>query len=150
MKKKQITIQPTNIRDLRTLAEEHLKKRHLTTQHSHLSSTSSPEEMLRLVHELEVHQIELEMEQNELASTRVELETSLAKYTELYDFAPAGYLTLGRDSKIQKANLSATTMLGVDRSQVVGLYLKQFVLPEDYRVIDNILETDSTKLALDH
>ncbi len=145
MKKKQIAIQPTNIRDLRTLAEEHLKKRHLTTQHSHLSSTSSPEEMLRLVHELEVHQIELEMEQNELASTRVELETSLAKYTELYDFAPAGYLTLGRDSKIQKANLSATTMLGVDRSQVVGLYLKQFVLPEDYRVIDNILETVFTK-----
>ena len=133
MGKKQQSINLSNSKELRDLALKRLKQKQLSTDLSPLSPLSSPEEMLRLVHELEVHQIELEMQQAELARTRVEVEDSLASYTELYDFSPVGYLTLGRDSKIQQANLTSTTLLGVDRSHLLGLPLKQFVLPEDYR-----------------
>ena len=137
--------------ELRFLAEERLKKHpatkrsRLTTVVSVLSTSSLPEEMLRLVHELEVHQIELEIQREELARTRLELEESLYMYAELYDFAPSGYLTLGRDSTIQQANLTAAKLLEVDRSCLPGMNFKQFVVPDDYRVIDALLETAFTK-----
>ena len=137
MAKKPHSKNPLNPVELRSLAEDRLK----VNQESVPSVTSSPEEMLRVVHELQVHQIELEMQQEELARTRNDLEESLANYTELYDFAPVGYLTLGRESKIQRANLTASKLLGVDRSGLVGKRFKQFCVPEDYRVIDTLLET---------
>ncbi len=145
MVKKQKNINLRTSKELHALAVERLEQKQLSGGVSALSSLSSPEEMLRLLHELEVHQIELEMEQEELAKTRAEVKDSLARYTELYDFAPVGYLTLGRDSKIQQANLTSSTLLGVDRSDLLGLPLKQFVLPEDYRVIDHLLETVFTE-----
>ncbi len=132
---------PETTNGLRALAEEHLKQKRLSTGVPAQSTLSSPEAMLRLIHELEVHQIELEMQQEELTRTKVEVEAGLARYTELYDFAPVGYLTLGVDSTILQANLTATTLLGVDRSYLLGLPLKQLVLPEEYRVIDHLLET---------
>jgi len=145
MGKKQNTNEPTTSRELRSLAEERLQKKLLNTKYFHLSTIPTSEELLRLVHELEVHQIELEMEQEELARTRFELQDSLNMYTELYDFAPVGYLTLGREGKIHKANLTATKLLGVDRSRLYDMHLKQFVVAEDYRVIDNLLETVFTR-----
>ena len=131
--------------DLHALAEERLAQQNLGSGVSALGTTSSPEAMLRLVHELKVHQIELEMQQEELARTRIELEESLTLYTELYDFAPVGYLTLGRDSKIKLANLTATRLLGVDRSRLQGMCFKQLVVPEDHRVFDALLENVFTK-----
>ena len=145
MAKKPKNISLADSSDLRSLAEERLKNKHLATQYSRLSTTPSPEERLRFVHELEVHQIELEMQQEELARTRVELQDNLTRYTELYDFAPVGYLTLGHDSKIQQANLTATKLLGIDRSRLVGMHFKHFVLPEDYLAIDSMLETVFSK-----
>ncbi len=145
MAKKQKSINLSTSKELCALAEERLKQKYLGTGVSALGTNTSPEEILRLVHELEVHRIELEMQQEELVKTRVEVEDSLAKYTELYDFAPVGYLTLGRDSKIQQANLTSAKLLGVNRSHLPGLSLKKFVLPEDYRAIDNLLETVFTK-----
>ncbi len=131
--------------DLRALAVERIEQKHLSTGVSALSPLSTPEEMLRLVHELEVHQIELEMQQKELTQTRIKLEDSLTLYTELYDFAPVGYLTLGRDSKIHHANLTATKLLGVDRSRLQGMRLITLVVPEDHRVLDTLLENVFTK-----
>ena len=55
----------------------------------------------RLVHELEVYQIELEMQNEELAQTRAELNATLQQYTDLYDLAPVGYFMLSRDSTIR-------------------------------------------------
>ena len=145
MAKKQNNIKPPASSDLHSLAEERLKNKHLATQFSRLSTTPSPEEMRGLIHELEVHQIELEMQQEELTRTRIELEKSLGKYTDLYDFAPVGYLTLSRDRKILLANLTATKLLGVDPSRLLGMDFKEFILPKDYRAIDTMLETVFSK-----
>ncbi len=132
MAKKQKSKTPSSS-ELRSIAEKKLKQKRLST-------SSSPEEMLRVVHELEVHQLELEMQQEELARTRVELEESLGKYTQLYDCAPVGYLTLNRDRKIQQANLIAAKILGVDRSQLQGMHFMSFLEPEDTLVLDNMLQ----------
>ena len=72
-------------------------------------------EAQRLVHELQVHQIELEMQNQELRESRAEVEAGLERYTELYDFAPVGYLTLGRDGAIRQVNLTGARLLGVER-----------------------------------
>jgi len=74
----------------------------------------------RLLHELEVHQIELEMQNTELRQARDESEALLDKYTELYDFAPVGYFTLGADGNIRLANLTGSTMVGIGRSNLIG------------------------------
>ena len=74
----------------------------------------------RLVHELQVHQIELEMQNEELRQSRAEVEAGLERYTELYDFAPVGYLTLGRDGAIRQVNLTGARLLGVERARLPG------------------------------
>lgn len=73
----------------------------------------------RLVHELEVHQIELEIQNEELKQARVELEAALDQFTDLYDFAPVGYFTLNRDGVIQRVNLAGSTLLGVERIRLL-------------------------------
>lgn len=96
---------------LRQQAEEQLKKNGLIPD-----MLSSKEELQRIVHELSVHQIELEMQKEELLHSRDQLEEALTKYTDLYDFAPLGYLTLSADSTILGANLTAAKLLGIDRA----------------------------------
>jgi len=132
-------------KELSALAEEPLKQEHFITGVSALSTPSLHVEALRLVHELQVHQLELAIQQEELARTRKDLEDSLGKYTELYEFAPSGYLTLGRDSIIQQANLTATKLLGVDRNRLQGMRFQQLVVPEDRQVVDALLENVFTK-----
>jgi PAS domain S-box-containing protein len=79
-----------------------------------------PAETLRLLHELEVHQIELEMQNAELQHAHEELAASHASYFDLFDLAPVGYLTLDAEGRIVKANLAAATFLGVERGELVG------------------------------
>jgi PAS domain S-box-containing protein len=74
----------------------------------------------RLLHELEVHQIELEMQNTELRRSRDESEALLEKYTELYDFAPVGYFTLSAEGTIRLANLTGAGMVGTERSNLIG------------------------------
>ena len=74
----------------------------------------------RLLHELEVNQIELEMQNAELRRARDEAESVLEKYTDLYDFAPVGYFTLALDGTIRLANLTGSVMVGVERSKLIG------------------------------
>ena len=82
---------------------------------------------LKLVHELQVHQIELEMQNDELTKAREHAETTMEKYTDLYDFAPSGYLTLSEEGEITDLNFLAATMLGKDRihlkSKRFGLFI---------------------------
>jgi PAS domain S-box-containing protein len=93
-------------------------------------SPGMDDEPLRLQHELQVHQIELEMQNAELRQIRDELETALGKYTDLYDFAPVGYFTLDRKGTIRGVNLTGAGLVGVVRSRLVGQRFGLFVTDE--------------------
>src|SRR5208337_3702436 len=84
-----------------------------------------------IVHELEVHQIELEMQNDELHRTQQELEASREKYFELYDLAPVGYVTLNEKGLILETNLTAAALLGKERSDLVKQPFTRFIFRED-------------------
>jgi PAS domain S-box-containing protein len=107
--------------------------------------TLSPGEVRRVLHELRVHQIELEMQNEELRRTQEELEVSRARYFDLYDLAPVGYFTLSERGLILEANLTGAKLLGVARSALSKQPLSGFILPDDqdihYRHFKPLLET---------
>jgi len=111
---------------LRRSAEEKLR-----TNEPVDPETLSPEETKLLLHELRVHQIELKMQNEELQRTQNELECSRARYFDLYDLAPVGYLTLSEKGLIQEANLAAASMLGVARGALVKQPISRIILNED-------------------
>ena len=96
----------------------------------------SPEEARQALHELLVHQIELELQNEELRRTQVELEASRSRYFDLYDQAPVGYFTINETGLILEANLTAATLLGVTPGELVTQSLTHFVLPEDQDYYD--------------
>ena len=85
----------------------------------------------RALHELRVHQIEIEMQNEELRSAQIELDAVRARYFDLYDLAPTGYCTVSKDELIQEANLTAATMLGVARGELVGKPITWFIVKDD-------------------
>ncbi len=85
-----------------------------------LAALPEPPSSDNLLHELQVHQIELEMQNEALRESQVELEILRDRYVDLYEFAPVGYLTLSRDGVIVAANLTAASMLGVERPLLLG------------------------------
>jgi PAS domain S-box-containing protein len=80
-----------------------------------------------LCHELEVHQIELEMQNEELKQAQAELAASEEKYRDLYEFAPIGYLTLEGSGKILEANLAATSILGKERAYLINNLFQSYL-----------------------
>jgi signal transduction histidine kinase/CheY-like chemotaxis protein len=84
----------------------------------------------RLLHELEVHQIELEMQNEELSEAREKMEALLEKYTDLYDFAPVGYFTLDSQGGILEANLAGASLLELPRSALIKQPFRAFLSPE--------------------
>ena len=90
------------------------------------------EELLHdLIHELSVYQIELEMQNVELRQSQQSQEEAMARYVDLYDFAPVGYLTLTGKTVIVSANLKSAEMLGVDRNKLIQKRFASFVTPHD-------------------
>jgi signal transduction histidine kinase len=87
--------------------------------------------MQRTLQELEIHQIELEMQNAELQKARDELEAALEMYTDLYDFAPMGYLTLDPEMIIRKVNLAGASLLQTTRSALVNQSFRPFVSAAD-------------------
>jgi PAS domain S-box-containing protein len=88
----------------------------------------------RLVHQLQIHQIELEMQNEELQRTQVELEAARASYVDLYDFSLAGHLTLDTHGSILEANLRVGTLLGINRKELIGRPLARFVASDDQNI----------------
>jgi PAS domain S-box-containing protein len=88
----------------------------------------TPEE---LIHELQVHQIELEMQADELKRIQQSLEISRCKYMDLYDFAPVGYLTLSKNAVIEEGNLTGAALFGLDRRNLIKDRFRKFVAADD-------------------
>ncbi len=84
----------------------------------------------RLMHELQVHQIELEMQNEELRRANETAETALRKYTMLHDFAPMGYFTLDAEAKIEELNFTGAEMLGDRRFSLIGSNFKYYISEE--------------------
>ena len=124
---------------LRRRAESRLSEKQ-KSQRPAAGDQPKAEETARLVHELQVHQIELEMQNEELMQARATAIELLARYTDLYDFAPAGYLTLDREGAIRQVNLTGAQMLGVERSRLANRCFGLFVVESDRRVFSDYLQ----------
>lgn len=119
---------------LRQRAEKRLQARHLEAGPARTEADTQ-----RLIHELQVHQIELEMQKDELQQARNELEAGLEKYRDLYDFAPVGYLTLDCEGTIQEANLAAASLLGIPRSRLLQQRFGHYVSASDRHAFSDFL-----------
>ncbi|MFH1059043.1 MAG: PAS domain S-box protein [Pseudomonadota bacterium] len=113
---------PPDQRTLRQQAEDHLANEGVRDGHP-----PADEDSRRLVHELQVHQIELEVQNEELRQARLGLEASRERYVDLYDFAPVGYFTVDQRWIIREANLAGAALLGAKRSAVLGRNLGGFI-----------------------
>lgn len=121
--------------ELRRRAEASLREQHLETRPAETEADTQ-----RLVHELQVHQIELEMQNEELRLARDEVEAGLEKYSDLYEFAPVGYLTLDREGVVREANLTSASLLGTERSRLLNRPLASWASPSDLPVFNHFLE----------
>ena len=103
------------------------------------------------LHELRVHQIELEMQNEELRRAQVELDATRARYFDLYDLAPVGYVTVSEKGLILEANLTAASLLGGVRGALVNRLVSQFILKEDqdifYLCWSQLLETGTRQVC---
>jgi PAS domain S-box-containing protein len=123
MEKKPST--PADAAELRRSAEARLRG-----QRAHLVPPRSEADTARLLHELQVHQIELEMQNAELQESRDKVETLLETYTDLYDFAPVGYFSVNEQGLILEVNLTGAALLGIERSRLIKQRLQSFVTPK--------------------
>jgi hypothetical protein len=116
---------------LRRNAEELLKKKQ-----GKMNKLVVETDSVKLLHELQVHQIELEMQNEELIHANEAAETALKKYTMLYDFAPMGYFTLDPDGSIYELNFTGAEILRDKRFSLVNSNFKLFVSDESRTVFD--------------
>ncbi|MDD3814049.1 MAG: response regulator [Desulfocapsaceae bacterium] len=112
--------------ELRQRAEEMLRQSEDTLQNA-----QSPEAAQQLLHELRVHQIELEIQNEELRRSQHDMDVLRARYFDLYNLAPVGYITLNEQGRIVEANLTSANLLGVARSELVKWPLSHFIFSED-------------------
>jgi PAS domain S-box-containing protein len=115
---------PQGPEDLRKRAEESLKSEFDRPGDSWQEATD-------LIHELRVHQIELEMQNEELRRAQNEIEISRSRYADLYDFAPVGYLTMNQHGLIVDLNLTAARQLGIERKHLIDQHFQNFVFQPD-------------------
>ncbi|MCX6083135.1 MAG: PAS domain-containing protein [Chloroflexi bacterium] len=83
------------------------------------------------LHELRVHQIELEMQNEELRRARIELDAERARYFDFYNLAPVGYVTLSEQGLILESNLTVASMLGIERGALVNQPFPRFIFKQD-------------------
>jgi PAS domain S-box-containing protein len=107
--------------ELRSRAEESLRELARDIQ------AFPKQNVLELIHELEVHQVELELQNDELRRTQSEVEDSRMRYVNLFDFAPVGYLTVDRKGLIKEVNFAAAQLLGVERRNLIDKGLRRLI-----------------------
>ncbi len=114
---------------LRRQAEASLRKRQ-KHQANKPAETKPTADSKRLLHELQVHQVELEMQNAELHEARDRMESLLEKYTDLYDFSPVGYFTLSREGKIHLVNLTGASLTGIPRAKLTDDSFSELITPD--------------------
>ena len=130
---------PRDAVELRRHAEARLRERQ-SKQRTKAGNPKSEADPRRLLHELQVHQVELEVQNAELQNTRNRMEVLLEKYTDLYDFAPVGYFSVDEQGRILEGNLTGAALLGVERSQLIGRRLPRFVAPASQPIFQAFLK----------
>ena len=142
--KEQLVRELTELRhvtELRQRAEERVRT------HPKPTGAMTDTEVCGLVHELQVHQIELEMQNDEFVQAQADLRASSEKCSDLFDFAPIGYFVWGDQGQIVEVNLSGANLLGLDRSTALNKRFGQFVALEDRVAFSefckHVLQTDA-------
>jgi len=125
---------PVSLDKLRELAKQRFAGRNTSN-----AATLTLAEAQQLFEELEIHQIELELQNEHLNAARAQLQSALSESSELYDSSPAGSLLLDRDGCITKLNLSAAQLLGRERARLVGGTLAQYLAEADRRLFTGLL-----------
>jgi PAS domain S-box-containing protein len=103
------------------------------------SSPSTAPDALALLHELQVHQVEVDLQDEELRRSRAELETSLNRQVQLYDYAPVGYFTLDFNAVLRELNETGAAMLGLERDFLRGRSLDSFLTAEGASILRAML-----------
>ena len=98
----------------------------------------SPETLETILHELRVHQIELEIQNEELRRVQAALEIERARYFHIFDLAPVGYVTINAEGLIMEANLTAANLLGIEQRQLTGKTLSHFILRDDQDIYSQL------------
>jgi PAS domain S-box-containing protein len=124
---------PNQNGDLRRRAEERLKE----GRSSPAGSKEEGKDALALIHELQVHQIELEMQNEELKLSKLETEQALTKCSDLYDFSPIGLFAFDVQGLIQEVNLAGARLLGKERRNLMNRHFQLFVAPKDRPFFDD-------------
>lgn len=145
-------VQPVKQQVLRRQAEDMLKEGSVQPTYGWLTSSdalsllhklaSSPEsaaDALKLLHELQVHQVELDIQHEQLEASERELTEDLVHCARLYDFAPVAYLSVSLDGEITRANIAAAALFGVDHDGLMGRHVDDFVAPESRPVLENLV-----------
>jgi PAS domain S-box-containing protein len=126
------TVTPLEQRSKQELVRELEKLQRATRR---LKATAREPDRERLIHDLQVHQVELEMQARELRESQVRLEEATSRYADLYDFAPVGYCILDPKGQILEINLTAATLLRVPRDRLVGRSFSTVAPLEDRRAL---------------
>jgi PAS domain S-box-containing protein len=126
---------PSKPKSLRVRSEHQLGKKLAGKEEAAIGN-----ETQRLFHELQVHQIELELQNEELNHANAAASAALEKFTDLYDFAPVGYFSLDEKGLMAELNMAGAVLLGVERSRLTGRRFQLFVVPNDRPVFQSFLD----------
>src|ERR1700684_1962013 len=107
--------------------------------HDLASAPSTGAAALALLHELQVYQVELDLQDEELRRSRADLEMTLSRQVQLYDFAPVGCFTVDRSTALRDLNLTAASMLGAERDRLLGRSLDSYLAPQSAHALHAML-----------
>lgn len=111
----------------------------LSLLHKLASSPGSAGDALKLLHELQVHQVELDLQHEQLEASERELNEDLVHCARLYDFAPVGYFCVSFEGRITRANVAAAALCGEDRTELIGRRIDAFLASESRPVLEKLV-----------
>jgi len=154
IEKKEITdiksVHSSEMTSLRKKAEEIVVENKITppplkSENNHQPIIPAHADSRKVVYELEMHQVELEMQNNELREAKEQLQRSVEKYTELYDFSPSGYFTLSKEGNILDLKLYGSQLIGKERIHSInsrfGFFVEDDSKHEFNRFIESVFST---------